>query len=431
MRGKSGYMSDDEVLEEDACWKSGHVSDDEILEEDACRKSCYVSDDDILEDTARGHVSDDDVLSDGSGEGRTADVPRDSRRAASMRVSDSDVLSDCGPPAAVRQVSCDTLCDEDVLEEAPIPPKRPSFNLILMSEEDFFYMPTFTEEEFDAYLGPQRPVQPPPKRRKTGAPAPRPSQQQQQRRQAQPASTARPTELTGPPLTPAGVARAWWQAARATFTEHKDHRKPEVICHRQPLSVEEVEREVREAWAVMARCKVVQVMPKHKIKKIVAAAAPTCLSFVFRCATHDRADVGENVCGARVTFPTGGSHRGRDPGVNPYCSNSAMSQRRLCSRCSQLFFRLESTVAFVFLSLYALTAPEDDVSPHLNSLARLLHWFACVATYLNRSFFYSDIQTWTTALVNGLVGERPSLAEQLSAGLLSTRGTHKLQRASA
>jgi hypothetical protein len=390
-------------------------------------------------------VSDDDVLSDG-GRNRHATTDED----------DDDILEDvpvAAPPfPPVRQCSVESLPanasdaggDDEVLEDTlPLPPvgakRQSSINIVFMDESFDWVMPEYSEDDFDRILF----GKPAPKKRAVAslpkpkpvvvAAATKPSQEPplSSAKRAPPGHAGRPAELCGPTLAPTGVARAWWQAARVAFAETRDHRKPEVICHRKEYDLSKVEREVCKAWATLAKCGSLCVLPKSKVKKIVTEAAESCLQFVYRCATHDRADVSDGICGARVTFPTGGSHRGRDPGFNPYCSNKATSARSLCSRCSQLFFRVESTAAFVFMTIFTLTSATDDVDAHLVSLARLIHWFACTSTYLNRSFFYSDIQTWTVSIVNNIVGERVSLAESVAAKLLSGSEPRKLKRASA
>lgn len=390
-------------------------------------------------------VEDDDVMDDAPPAAETAADP----------ISDDEAMEDVPMPCAVaRQCSAESIPgdvsdvdDEEVMEDAPAPTpvpmetKRnaPTIVIRFMEDSDCWTMPEFTEAEYDSVLlGVTAPPPPPPPSQPPAvhASVPQPPQAQPQsqpprKRARGPGHGSRPEELCGPTLVPTVVARAWWQAARVPFAETKDHRKPDVICHRQEYALAEVEREVRGAWELLAKCKGMVMQPKQKVKKIVTDAAAKCLKFVYVCATHDRADVSESVCGARVTFPTGGSHRGRDPGVNPYCSNKATSARHLCSRCSQLFFRIESTVAFVFMTIYVLTSAGDNVDAHLHSLARLIHWFACTATYLNRSFFYSDIQTWTVSIVNNIVGERVSLAESIAAKLLSSSEPRKLKRASA
>lgn len=451
-----------------------------------CHGVCAFLDDedDVMDDVAppeasklkAARFSDDDVMS----ECELATPKGEEKRECAGDVSDNDVLSDCGrdrgafdeedvledippvpAPVPERQCSVESLpanasdVDEnDVLEDTlllpPVGAKRQSsVNIVFMDESFEFVMPSYSEEDYDRILfgkpapkkravasrpraKPTETSKPPPSPSRTSSPQPRAQPQQPKSRTSAPQGHAsRPAELCGPTLAPTGVARAWWQAARVAFAETKDHRKPEVICHRNEYDLAKVEREVRKAWATLAKCGSLCVMPKSKVKKIVTEAAESCLQFVFRCATHDRAEVATGICGARVTFPTGGSHRGRDPGFNPYCSNKATSARSLCSRCSQLFFRVESTAAFVFMTIFTLTSATDDVDAHLVSLARLIHWFACTSTYLNRSFFYSDIQTWTVAIINNIVGERVSLAESVAAKLLSSSEPRKLKRASA
>lgn len=237
----------------------------------------------------------------------------------------------------------------------------------------------------------------------------------------------RPRELQLAPRVPTGTARAWWLALDVQVAETKKHRNPNIVCVRTPVAEADVLADVQASWETLKALPKIEIVQGTSLRAALDRVDERILEFVFERAGWDRDASGNGEqCGARFAVPP--PKKGSESRL-PVCTKKATSQRGLCTRCSQLANRLDTTVAFILVSAYALTPTDAAALPCLRSIAAFVHWFGCTATYLNRNFCYAEIQSWTASMINALVDARPVLAAEVAGAIAASGPTATVTRA--